>query len=235
MTHVSYQTKALHHVADWYRQYQKPVLVDECCYEGNLPYLWGCISGKEMVSRFWKAVMAGGYCTHGEAFLDPDNEVVWWAKGGHLIGESPERIAFLKEFVYSLPGAIEPTDGDDPLAPLKKVTPEAFEEMRSRIPESSIGFTQSFVWMNEVEREYMFAGEHIARGKVDDRVYLVYLGDFCPAQFSVVLPKEHTYRVEMIDTWEMTRTTVLEGVNGDVMIPMPGKPNMAIAAFAEED
>ena len=31
------------------KKYHKPVLYDECCYEGNLPETWGSISGKEMV------------------------------------------------------------------------------------------------------------------------------------------------------------------------------------------
>ena len=43
----------------------------------------------------------------GETYLS-DDDVLWWAKGGKLKGKSPERIAFLRELMESLPSAIEP-------------------------------------------------------------------------------------------------------------------------------
>ena len=63
-------------------------MVDECCYEGNIPWDWGNISGFELVHRFWTVCMQGGYCTHGETYLN-EEEVLWWSKGGKLVGESP--------------------------------------------------------------------------------------------------------------------------------------------------
>lgn len=235
ITHTCYQIKMMHHIPDWYRQFQKPVVVDECCYEGNLPQQWGCISGEEMVSRFWTTVVSGGYCTHGETFLDPENEVVWWAKGGRLTGKSPERIGFLKDFVYSLPGYIEPADAQDPIQQMLKASPQEFEAMDAKLPEELRTFAQAIAHMSTVEHETLVGGEYVGRGKVGDQVYLLYLGNFCPALYPIDLPKEHTYRVEVIDTWEMTRTTVLTGVSGNqVMVPLPGKIHMAIAAFAEE-
>ena len=48
------------------------------------------------------------------------------------------------------------------------------------------------------------------------------------------LPEGHTYRVEVLDTWEMTRETVLTGVSGHTVVPMPGKPWMAAVAFRED-
>ena len=54
ITHVSYQTKELTKVSKWYRQYKKPVVIDECCYEGDFPHFWGSISGREMAARFWR-------------------------------------------------------------------------------------------------------------------------------------------------------------------------------------
>lgn len=45
---------------------------------------------------------------HGETYLH-DHDVLWWAKGGILHGESPQRIAFLREIVEGLPGPIENT------------------------------------------------------------------------------------------------------------------------------
>jgi hypothetical protein len=55
-----------------------------------------------MVRRFWESTVRGGYAGHGETFLDPD-EIIWWSKGGTLHGESPRRIAFLKQVLESLP------------------------------------------------------------------------------------------------------------------------------------
>jgi len=39
-----------------------------------------------------------GFAGHGETYTDPDN-ILWWAKGGRLHGESPARIRFLKEIM----------------------------------------------------------------------------------------------------------------------------------------
>jgi hypothetical protein len=110
VTHVSMQYWELHSVSTWLKQYRKPVVVDECCYEGNLPQRWGNITGEEMAARFWEGVARGGYVGHGETFLHPE-EVVWWAKGGRLYGESPERIAFLLRILEDMPAESAPLTG----------------------------------------------------------------------------------------------------------------------------
>lgn len=89
--------------------------------------------------------------------------------------------------------------------------------------------------MNAVEREAFHEGEFVAKGKVKDQVFLIYLGDFCPTQYPIDLPETHTYRVEVIDIWEKTLITMLDRVNGRVMVPLLRKPHMAIAALAEQD
>ncbi|MFG6363812.1 DUF5605 domain-containing protein [Schaedlerella sp.] len=48
------------------------------------------------------------------------------------------------------------------------------------------------------------------------------------------LPKDHSYQVDVIDTWEMTRKTVLHGASGNVRIQMPGKKYMAVLALRED-
>ena len=83
ITHVCYQTKCFYYVPELLEKYKKPVMIDECCYEGNLPMSWGNISAWEMVKRFWRVVSCGGYCTHGETFED-EKDVLWWARGGVL-------------------------------------------------------------------------------------------------------------------------------------------------------
>jgi len=91
----------------WRARYRKPIVLDEVCYEGDLPNGWGNITGKELTHRFWEGVVGGGYVGHGEALLSPD-EVIWWAKGGGLVGESPARIAFLGRILEE-----GPTEGLD--------------------------------------------------------------------------------------------------------------------------
>ena len=58
-----------------------------------------------MSSYFWMAGLSGGYGTHGETFRNDSDtsEVRWWAKGGTLVGESPERIAYFKSVMEQSP------------------------------------------------------------------------------------------------------------------------------------
>jgi hypothetical protein len=90
--------------------YRKPVVFDEVKYEGNLPKRWGNLSGQELVFRFWEGTIAGTYVGHGETYLNPD-DVISWAKGGKLIGQSPPRLAFLKKVFDDAPlEGIDPID-----------------------------------------------------------------------------------------------------------------------------
>jgi hypothetical protein len=107
ITHCSYQRVDMYktaEVTDELRaRYQKPVVLDEICYEGNIDPSWGNITGQEMVRRFWEGAMRGGYPGHGETFNREDG-VLWWSHGGPLHGESPPRIAFLKKIMEETPG-----------------------------------------------------------------------------------------------------------------------------------
>lgn len=106
ITHASIQNGSA--VADFgravlYRDvYRKPIVFDEVKYEGNLPQRWGNLSAEEMVHRFWIGFTEGTYVGHGETYLHPQ-DVIWWAKGGRLNGQSPSRIAFLREIIESGP------------------------------------------------------------------------------------------------------------------------------------
>jgi len=119
VTHCSVQHSDLSKVGEWRQQYGKPVVVDECCYEGNIERRWGNIPGWELVNRFWTGVVGGGYVGHGETFVHP-KDVLWWSKGGRLYGESPKRIAFLRRILEQAPkAALEPISlarGNDALA-----------------------------------------------------------------------------------------------------------------------
>jgi hypothetical protein len=90
--------------------YVKPIVFDEVKYEGNLPQRWGNLSAEEMVHRFWEGTIAGTYVGHGETYLEP-NDIIWWAKGGVLRGQSPARIAFLRKILEEgPPEGLEPID-----------------------------------------------------------------------------------------------------------------------------
>jgi hypothetical protein len=102
VTHSSVQHADLGQVSTWREQYGKPVVVDECQYEGNIPNNWGNITAEELVHRFWEGSVRGGYVGHGETYLHPD-DILWWSKGGVLHGDSPARIAFLREVMEAGP------------------------------------------------------------------------------------------------------------------------------------
>ena len=115
VTHCSVQSSDIHKVPQWREQYGKPVVIDECCYEGNNRHCWGNITGEEMTRRFWRATIGGGYCGHGETYVNPE-EILWWSKGGELVGTSPARIAFLRKILEDAPAAGLAPAGRRPVA-----------------------------------------------------------------------------------------------------------------------
>lgn len=116
ITHSSMQRIDVYRTSEntneWRETWGKPVVIDECAYEGDLDQGWGNITGEEMVRRFWEGAVRGGYVGHGETFYSAD-EVIWWAKGGEVKGESPARIRFLTEIIEGSPtGVLDPLPGD---------------------------------------------------------------------------------------------------------------------------
>jgi hypothetical protein len=113
VTHASLQTSDMNAGVRFRQQYRKPVLYDECRYEGNIPKGWGNLDARTMAQRFWLGTMSGCYVGHGETYKHPE-DLLWWAKGGVLHGESPKRIQWLKDFMAQAPPfhELEPL-GDD--------------------------------------------------------------------------------------------------------------------------
>ncbi|MBU7464792.1 DUF5060 domain-containing protein [Lactiplantibacillus pentosus] len=115
ITHLSLQTDNLFLVPKWIHDYQKPVVVDECRYEGNIEFGWGDNTAKGMLDSFYRTVLRGGYASHGETYIDKPNtkRSIWWAHGGVLYGQSQKRINFFKkvldeeDFKYIIPYAVE--------------------------------------------------------------------------------------------------------------------------------
>ena len=102
VTHSSVQHHDLRRVGEWRTQYGRPVVVDECGYEGNIPQGWGNLTPQEMTRRFWIGTVLGGYVGHGETYRHPE-DLLWWSKGGVLHGESPQRIAWLRQIMAEAP------------------------------------------------------------------------------------------------------------------------------------
>jgi hypothetical protein len=155
--------------AQLYRDvWRKPVVYDEVKYEGDIDRRWGQLTAAEMVHRFWCGTVAGTYVGHGECYRSDDN-LVWISTGGRLRGESPSRIAFLRDILEAAPHGLEPIDK----------------------------------W-----QETDVAG-------VPGEYYLKYFGRDGLGQWPFQLYREgvadgQEYRVEIIDTWNMTITPVPE-------------------------
>jgi len=104
VSHVSVQNDNPENAVTYIRQYKKPVVFDECRYEGDISEGWGDISSERLVGDFWKLLVEGAFCGHGETYLNAREEL-WWSKGGVLVGQSPARLAFFKKIVDAAPPA----------------------------------------------------------------------------------------------------------------------------------
>ena len=157
----------------------------------------------------------------GETYLS-DDDVLWWAKGGTLHGESPERIAFLKDFMYGLEDALEPWS--EPMF-------EEFNNVTEQIvPGELPPFVQLMQSLTPEESENLKWKSAAYTGHYKENIYLKYFGNQRPRVAAIRLPKEHFYKVEMIDVWDMTRTVVEEKVSGKVLLTLPGKEGIAVLA-----
>ncbi len=114
VTHASLQIGSA--VADFGRAdllreaYRKPVIYDEVKYEGAIRKRWGNLTAEELVCRFWHGTIAGTYVTHGEVVGSSRTTPAWTGSGGELRGQSPPRLAFLRQVIEGAPGPIEPID-----------------------------------------------------------------------------------------------------------------------------
>ncbi|HZT69000.1 MAG TPA: hypothetical protein VFC10_04540 [Terriglobia bacterium] len=83
-------------------KYNKPVIIDEYGYEGNNGARRGNPSAHREVLRYGDFAMAGAYRSHRETYVHP-GDILWWAVGSTLVGESPARLAFLKKILSEAP------------------------------------------------------------------------------------------------------------------------------------
>lgn len=120
VTHCSIQRTEIYESAaltkKWRETYEKPIVLDEVGYEGDINYFWGNLTAEEMVRLFWMAAVRGGYCGHGETYIGhcdekTGREVLWWSHGGPLHGKSAARLKFLQDILKDVPGHyLKPAD-----------------------------------------------------------------------------------------------------------------------------
>jgi hypothetical protein len=160
VTHASIQSSDFNRAREWREKYNKPIVYDECKYEGNIPQGWGNITAKELVHRFWLGTIGGCYVGHGETYKHP-KDILWWSKGGVLHGQSPARIAFLKKIMQPTP----------------------FDQM---MPGE------------------LSAGNYVL--SKTGELYLIYFS--APTAVNLELQGTKPYKVDGIDTWDMTITSM---------------------------
>ncbi len=174
VTHASIQSSDLKRGREWRDKYKKPIIYDECKYEGNIPQGWGNITAQELVHRFWLGTIGGCYVGHGETYRHP-KDLLWWSKGGVLRGQSPARIAFLKKIM-------EPT-------PFAEMVPAELSNSNYILSKP---------------------GE----------LYLIYFTG--PTSITLNLPGSRPYKVDGIDTWNMTNSPIGSASPGRFNFTAPG-------------
>jgi len=193
LTHASIQNEDTYKSKELRQKFKKPIIYDECRYEGNVSQSWGNITAQTMTDKFWRGVTNGGFVGHGETYVfetpvkfpEQSDAILWWSKGGNLKGESPERIKFLRSIIDAAPAQLEPV-----------------VLFTSWMPFSAVG----------VKGEY----------------YLGYLNDAQPGSILASLPEDSFYKVEIIDTWNLTVTPLQKQFSGNSLIELPSKPYIAI-------
>ena len=182
ITHCSMQRidfyKHIELTDEYLKEYEKPVIWDEICYEGNINMGWGNISGEEMVRRFWETSVRGGFAGHGETY-ESENDILWWSHGGVLKGTSEPRIGFLRKIMEETQGGF------------LKETKRAFDE--------AVGIPYR---TEEVPRHPFL--DPIIYADYE----LHYYGFTRPSNKEFEFPEDRKFSVEVIDTWNMTITDV---------------------------
>ena len=209
ITHASIQNGSAvtdPNAAGLYRDaFRKPIVYDEVKYEGDIPRRWGNLTAEELVFRFWNATVAGTYATHGETFLSPD-DVLWWAKGGVLKGQSPPRLAFLKTVLDA-----SPAEGIDPVD--KWQSPE-YGGQPGKYYLVYLGKQTPTSWTFAVPKPPQSASAEPAAG-------MTFKAEVLDTWQMTVTPVPGTFTLKPRDDYSMA-----DAANRS--IPLPGRPYMAI-------
>lgn len=159
--------------------YEKPIIFDEVGYEGNLKSRWGRYSGEEMNHLTWMGLIGGTYVTHGESY-DPQS----------LTSDPLRKRVIGFDTIFWAKGGEFRGESWKRAAFQRKILEETGP-----------------VEMADVSRDFKTATN-------GNGTYLVYFGKEINENWTFNLPhknsnfdrpkKGNTYKVEIIDTWEMT-------------------------------
>jgi hypothetical protein len=153
--------------------------------------------------------MAGAYGSHGETYVNPGH-LLWWSVGGELVGDAPARLGFLKKIMSEAP----------------------YSEMEPA-PDLVGNGTPLITALAKRGSYYLF---HFGQTKEDADWNMGFFGPATPSQplgkptgpprwKTVPVPEfrigEGTFRVEMIDTWNM-KTYLLGYTTGPAQRFQPG-------------
>ena len=141
-------------------------------------------------------------------------------------GTSAPRIAFLREIIESLPGHLE---GVDSLYESMIVPPEKHEAVLAQ--HGPMGHFVKAFWRLENGMRELAESEMTYKGRIGDDCFLEYYDFRTCARDILRLPEGKTYRVELIDTWNMTREVLLKQAEGPTEIHLPGREQMAVLAI----
>lgn len=215
VTHGSIQRGDTTRAAYFRKEYDKPIMVDECGYEGNVPEWWGNISALELVHRIWSGTVNGGYVTHGESFLDPEDKL-WWGKGGHMVGESVARIAFLKRLMED-----GPQNGLEPMShsgTYRMAVAGGIDDVRlGQLKDPEPG-----------EEDWPAVSSMYAAAGQKHEYYLTYFGQNQPGEYAAVVPPGEDYSATLIDIWDMTETPLSSKLQRGDVLRFPQRPYQAI-------
>jgi hypothetical protein len=131
--------------------------------------------------------------------------------------------------IESLPGHLEGID--TPPERLAKIPVEEREKVYDQL--GDLQPLARALWpLSPEETSFYIDSEITYQGSVGEKAYLNYYDLRCSAWDTLHLPRDQRYRVELIDTWAMTRKLVFESVSGEVDVPLPGREYMAVLAVA---
>jgi hypothetical protein len=161
-----------------------------------------------MVMRFWIGFTQGGYVGHGETYIN-EEEVLWWSKGGDIRGHSSPRIAFLRQIFEQAPALtpVEQLEGEETNFWDPETRAEMFDGRR-----------------REVDLNPTLAGQNCdaAGYNSDQGYYLFYFGMHQPGSANFYFSRG-SYRIDLIDTWNMTIETLTEQASGETQVKMPAQ------------
>lgn len=102
---------------------------------------------------------------------------------------------------------------------LRGESPKRIAFLRKILEEAPAGGLESLEPF--MHQQYQSAG-------IEGKYYLIYFGIHQPARWTIDLPVENSYQVEIIDTWNMSIRLIRGTFQGKFEIDLPGKPYMAL-------